>query len=84
MKVSTHLQDQTRGDRTLARRVEPLVSYQWSGSKTDERERGKVWGRVSENEEGFVLAAERESVPRTEMITELTGQPIVPTMVVEY
>ena len=40
MKESTHLQDQTRGDHTLARRVELLVSYQWSGSKgTRERER---------------------------------------------
>ena len=39
MKESTHLQDQTRGDHTLARRVELLVSYQWSGSKRDERER---------------------------------------------
>ena len=39
MKESTHLQDQTRGDHTLARRVGPLVSYQWSGSKRDEGER---------------------------------------------
>ena len=45
MKESTHLQDQTRGDHTLARRVELLVSYQWSGSKRDEREREKERGR---------------------------------------
>ena len=50
MKESTHLQDQTRGDHTLARRVELLVSYQWSGSKRDERERERERERGREGE----------------------------------